>query len=125
MMAWQYFSATELTCHCGCGQQHMQADFMQRLIQLREACNFPLPVTSGYRCANHPEEKKKTTPGAHHLGWAVDIRCRGTQAHIVLRQALTLGFTGVGIKQKGNTRFIHLDTAPATAMRPRPWIWSY
>ncbi|WP_163832246.1 D-Ala-D-Ala carboxypeptidase family metallohydrolase [Spartinivicinus ruber] len=124
-MAYRYFTDQELTCRCGCGQQHMQPAFMQSLIQLREACNFPLPVTSGYRCAHHPVEKNKATPGAHQLGCAVDIACRGEHALIILRLALQLGFTGVGINQKGRTRFIHLDRAPATHTRPRPWIWSY
>ncbi|WP_084611395.1 D-Ala-D-Ala carboxypeptidase family metallohydrolase [Zooshikella ganghwensis] len=124
-MAYSFFSDRELTCRCGCGQQQMQPDFMSRLIELRILCGFPLPVTSGYRCANHPEEKKKTTPGAHSLGCAVDIACQGEQAVIVLKHALDLGFTGIGIKQKGGSRFIHLDMAPKTTTRPRPWIWSY
>ena len=26
----------------------------KKLDQIREDCGFPLPVTSGYRCPNHP-----------------------------------------------------------------------
>ncbi|WP_163831873.1 D-Ala-D-Ala carboxypeptidase family metallohydrolase [Spartinivicinus ruber] len=122
---WPYFSRHELACRCGCGQCVMQPAFMERLITLREACNFPLPVTSGYRCANHPAEKHKTHQGTHQLGEAVDIRCRGQQALQVIQQALVLGFTGVGIQQKGSSRFIHLDASTATVYRPRPFIWSY
>ncbi|RDH41199.1 peptidase M15A [Zooshikella ganghwensis] len=103
----------------------MQPDFMTRLIELRILCGFPLPVTSGYRCANHPEEKKKTTPGAHSLGCAVDIACQGEQALIVLKHALTLGFAGIGIKQKRWQSFYSFGYGPKTATRPRPWIWSY
>jgi hypothetical protein len=36
-----------------------------------------------------------------------------------LRLALELGFTGIGVQQKGTGRFIHLD------LRAVPAIWSY
>jgi hypothetical protein len=43
----------------------------------------------------------------------------------VLRAALNAGFTGIGVKQKGKGRFIHLDDIEDSGDRPRPWVWSY
>ena len=40
--------------------------------------------------------------------------------------ALVVGFTGLGVKQKGEGRFLHLDdlgTGEHTV--PRPALWSY
>jgi hypothetical protein len=35
------------------------------------------------------------------------------------------GFTGIGFKQKGVIRFVHLDALPNEIGQPRPTIWSY
>jgi len=43
----------------------------------------------------------------------------------VLREALILGFTGIGINQKGTGRFLHLDLLPNLLLHPRPTVWSY
>ena len=34
-------------------------------------------------------------------------------------------FTGIGVNQKGDSRFIHIDDIESTQKRPRPWVWSY
>ena len=83
----------------------------------------PLNVTSGYRCPQHPIEAAKQAPGSHSTGTAVDIAVSGSRALAVLSGALGLGFTGIGVKQKGPhaKRFIHLDRAPSQ----RPMLWSY
>jgi hypothetical protein len=38
-----------------------------------------------------------------------------------------LGFTGIGIKQKGPglSRFVHLDMILPAGRHPRPRLWSY
>ena len=43
------------------------------------------------------------------------------------RPALEVGFTGIGVQQAGDSRFIHLhDIQPEDDFHvPRPWIWSY
>jgi len=35
------------------------------------------------------------------------------------------GITGLGVKQHGDSRFIHLDTLDSEPHRPRPTVWSY
>ncbi|MDT4866457.1 Peptidase M15 [compost metagenome] len=124
---WPNFGYHELRCKCGrCGSdgREMDATFMGHLQQLRDLYGKPLVITSAFRCRRHPVEAKKAAPGAHSLGLAVDIACRGADAVAILRLATTLPFTGFGISQRGNARFIHLDTGSAPQL-PRPMIWSY
>lgn len=112
------FSEVEFRCR-HCGKQEMKPEFMQSLQALRSAYGKSLTVTSGYRCQNHPIEKAKPDPGMHTTGLAADLGVQGSDAVEVLRIALGLGFTGIGVQQKGMGRFIHLDK------RTVPAIWSY
>lgn len=118
------FSPEEFACqHCGA---HGISELLLDKIQLlRTELGFPFKITSGYRCKDHPIEKKKVNPGAHRDGLAADIGVRGQKAYEVISQAKKFGFTGIGVAQKGNSRFIHLDVSPQKHTRPRPWIWSY
>lgn len=124
MMDWSKypnFSAKEFDC-THCGKNEMRADFMERLQALRNAYGKPMRVTSGFRCAEHPIEAKKAKPGAHASGCACDIGVDGSDAHRLLTIALQLGFSGVGVQQKGTGRFIHVDTIESGM---RPTVWSY
>ena len=98
----------------------MDNDFMQKLVTIRRELGFPFYVTSGYRCPDHPAEKKKTTTGGPHTqGKAVDIAITGANAVNFLESCLRHGMTGFGIQQRGSqTRFIHVDTLDKR-------IWSY
>lgn len=121
MMDWsRYPNFTEAEFRCRhCGRQEMQPALLERLQTLRTQYGKPLPVTSGWRCADHPVEKAKPHPGMHSTGLAVDLGVQGAEAVAVLRLALGLGFTGIGVQQKGAGRFLHLD------LRQEPTIWSY
>jgi uncharacterized protein YcbK (DUF882 family) len=115
---YKYFNKQEFDCkHTGLNQ--MNHRFMLKLDKLREACGFPLVITSGYRDVSHPREQNKKAPGAHTKGLACDIEASRITAYIVLREALNLGFTGIGVNQKGDGRFIHLD------MDEPIRVWSY
>lgn len=126
---WPNFKPEEFMCKCGsCDAESgllMNAETMDKLQLLRSESNFSFQITSGYRCANHPDEKKKKTPGAHGHGQGIDIFIRGKKAFHLTCNAEKFGFTGIGISQKGSHRFIHLDDMSNTALRPRPWVWSY
>lgn len=127
-MTWQYFSDIELKCRCGCGQGKMDADFMKKLIALREHLEFPFIVSSAYRCPKHNEKVGATgKQGPHTTGRAIDIKVSGVQAYKLLQYAAQFGFTGIGVKQVGphNSRFIHLDDLAHTDGFPRPGMWSY
>lgn len=125
---WPNFSLAELHCKCGkCNSDGSEMDpvFMAELQQLRTLYGKPLDLSSAYRCRQHPSEANKAEPGEHTDGLAVDVRCRGAEALQILRLALNLKFTRVGINQKGAARFLHLGMAPAGGRLPSPAIWSY
>ena len=117
-----YFSEEELSCPC-CQSNEFQASTLARLNGLREELGFPMVVTSGFRCKAYNTLKGYTQ--THATGQAVDVACTHAQAYKILVLAPKHGFTGIGIKQKGNGRFIHLDDLPAATGRPRPHVWSY
>lgn len=105
----------------------MDEQFMERLTSLRADWGQPMVVNSAYRCPQHPIEAKKKpgTVGAHTTGRAVDISIAGEDAYLLLCAALGHGFTGIGVKQKGQGRFIHLDDLTEADGFPRPTVWSY
>lgn len=115
------FKADEFSCkHCGANK--MQPQFMDKLQELRNLYGKPMKITSGYRCHKHPIEAAKRSSGAHSTGLAADIGVDGLEAHKVLSLAMQLGFTGIGVQQKGSGRFIHVDLVKSTL---RPNVWSY
>lgn len=117
----KYFSAEEFKCK-HCGSDGIQESFTETLDAIRGDCSFPFVISSGYRCPEHPIEAKKESPGAHAAGYAADIAVSGEQALRVIEVALAHGIKRIGVNQKGDGRFIHLDTDPG---RPSPSIWSY
>ena len=127
---WPNFSYNELKCKHS-GLCDIDEDMMDALQSLRETIGRGLTITSGYRHESHPIESAKIEQngrgGAHTTGKAIDIACDRELAYNVLREALRQGFTGLGIKQKGDGRFIHLDTITDVDdfHVPRPTIWSY
>ena len=131
-----YFTIEEMVCKHS-NILGYDERFMDSLVALREKCGFGFPVTSYYRHADpndlentHPIEKKKITfggkAGSHATGKAIDIGLDRERAFILLKTAMDMGiFTGIGVAQKGNGRFIHLDTCNASDGFNRPTIWSY
>lgn len=121
----KYFTNEELECSC-CGKNLMQSDFMEKVEEMREALGFPFIVSSAYRCPDHNSVVSKTgRNGPHTSGRAIDIRCSHERAFEIISNAKRFGFTGVGVKQKGEGRFIHLDDLTERSNRPRPTTWSY
>lgn len=103
-----------------------ERDFMDKIEELRVRCGFPFLVTSAARCSAYNEKVSKTgAKGPHTTGRAIDIAVLGNRAWELVRVALEAGFTGIGVKQHGSGRMIHLDDLPPAVDRPRPWIWSY
>ena len=117
------FSKEEFECS-HTGECKMHPDFMERLQRLRTALRQPIIINSGYRSPTHPIEAKKTSVGSHTTGRAVDVKASGHYAFELVELAIELGFTRIGVSQKGdyNSRFIHLDDNPDF---PHPVIWSY
>jgi len=120
----QYFSKAELQCKCGCEQAPMDPQFLMMLDELREKLNKPLRVSSGFRCPSHNSKVSGTgETGPHTTGKAIDLAVDRAFAYETLRASMAMGFTGIGVKQKGGGRFLHLDTIITEGLRPT--IWSY
>ena len=117
----EHFSHEELKCS-HCGSNEMQSEFLKLLERIRKKYGKPMIVSSGYRCSEHPIEAKKKKPGAHASGLAVDIACSHEDAWRILEIALQEGVQGIGVKQKGRSRFLHLDMIIDSN---RPTVWSY
>lgn len=115
-MKLQYFNLSEFDCK-ETGENNMDRDFLRRLDELRGKCGFPFNVTSGYRSPEHSVEKRKAKPGQHSKGVAADIAVTdGYSRYIIVKEALAMGFTGIGIAKT----FVHVDDRDGT-----PVIWTY
>ena len=124
----EHFKQYELECHCGCGGNEITREFLDLLEDLRAWYGKPIGLSSAFRCPTHNNAVSSTgSTGPHTTGQAVDILVFGFDAKCLLKGALSLGFSGIGINQKGNRggRFIHLDTLSEPGHKPRPWLWSY
>ena len=124
-MTFGNFTPAELACKCGCG--FMPApDFMARVQRLRDAVGFALPVSSAARCPEHNAKVSHTgRTGPHTTGRAIDLKVSHEKAFAVVCEAVRLGFTGIGVNQKGDSRFVHVDDLPNAPGQPRPTVWSY
>jgi uncharacterized protein YcbK (DUF882 family) len=112
----EYFDISEFDCQYT-GENKMDPSFIHSLDELREACGFPFQITSGYRSPNHPIEIIKDNPGQHAKGIAADIRVRdGDQRYTLVREAMRLGFKGVGAAKS----YVHVDKRDTTAV-----LWTY
>lgn len=123
------FSEEEFKCKHS-GECFMDEKTLEKAQKLRNLYGKPMRITSGYRSSNHPVEIKRKESGRigpHTTGKAFDTAVMGSEAHQFLKVAQEIGFTGIGVQQKGNKRFIHLDTIKKDEYEniPRPWIWSY
>ena len=115
------FDRSEFACPC-CGGSEMNPLTIHRLQELRTAYGKPMGIVrgGGYRCEAYDGKR-----GTHTEGKAVDPAVPRADLYRVMRLAFHLGFTGIGVKQKGGRWQLHLDDAPAKEGRPRPWIWTY
>ena len=112
----RYFKIEEFDCR-ETGENNMERAFLDLLDQLRHKCEFPFVITSGYRSPRHSIEAAKPVPGKHAQGIAADIAVsNASQRHTLLKHALELGFTGIGVADT----YIHVDTRGTT-----PVVWTY
>lgn len=119
----EFFSPKEMACRRS-GSIKVARSFMLKLDRLRRLHGRPLRVNSGYRSPEH--DAAIGGAGVHPTGHAVDLGVKGAVQELIV-PAVGLGFTGIGLQQKGDhaSRFIHLDDLKGTARRPRPWLWTY
>jgi zinc D-Ala-D-Ala carboxypeptidase len=120
------FKPKEFECSLS-NECNMNEDLLSILQSIRNQLGLPIKISSGYRSANHPIEKKKSKPGEHTIGMAVDIQCYGEKALDIINLALLNKIRRIGINQKGNlsSRFIHLGIADRYHVDFIPGIWTY
>ena len=111
-MTWKNFTRDEFACKCGCGENKIKDEAIDLAQEVRDEVGFPMPITSGYRCDNHPVEKAKMKPGTHNRGIAFDVGVSGGKARLVTAALLKRSVGGVGVNQKGSARFVHGDVDP-------------
>jgi zinc D-Ala-D-Ala carboxypeptidase len=111
----------------GSGEENMDKQFIAYLDELRKRCGFPLVVSSGYRTPAYNNAISTTgLRGAHTTGKACDIVVSPENVYRLLCEVFSMGvFTGIGINQKGNKRFVHLDILTHNEGFPRPRVWTY
>ena len=93
-------------------------EHLKYLSLLRERCDFPFIITSGFRCLKHEIEVAKP-PGARHAHTraASDIYCVDSHRRgEIYRHAIALGFLGIYHKEN----FVHVDRLPE---RGKLMIW--
>ena len=128
MIESKHFKHHELECRCNCGRNKITRELLDLLEDLRVWYGKPIRLSSAFRCQSHNNAVSSTgTTGPHTTGQAVDILVYGNDAICLVKGALSMGFSGVGVNQKGNrgALFIHLDTLSEPNHCPRPWMWSY
>jgi uncharacterized protein YcbK (DUF882 family) len=114
---YKYFSRDEFACQVT-GENEIEDELILALDELREACGFPFVITSGYRSPQHPIELGKIKPGTHTQGIAADIAVSsGIQRHTIVKKAIELGFSGIGVANG----FVHVDVRPTDV----PVMWTY
>jgi zinc D-Ala-D-Ala carboxypeptidase len=112
----KYFDIKEFDCQ-ETGENNMLPEFIHSLDELREKCGFPFTITSGYRSVRHSIEAAKQAPGTHAQGIAADIAVStGSQRRAIIKHALELGFSGIGVAKT----FVHVDIRTQ-----EPVIWAY
>ena len=98
----------------------MHQEFMRMLQALWDKIG-KMPVTSGFRCDAHNNDVSTVKNGPHTLAKAADILISGERAMLLFEKARQIGFSGIGLSQKGphKDRYVDLDTKPRVA------LWSY
>ncbi len=112
----KHFNLSEFDCS-ETGENNMDEHFLILLDTLRDRAGFPFIINSGFRSVTHSVEAVKKAPGKHTEGIASDIEVSGgRQRYKLVKAAMRLGFTGIGVAKT----FVHVDTREDT-----PMIWSY
>ena len=98
----------------------LKESMKQFLAVLENELGRELIITSGYRSPSHPVEIKKSKPGEHTQGLAVDVAAvGGYEVFTLVKKAMELGCKRIGISRKSNFVHLGMDDARVTS------IWTY
>ena len=115
------YIANEMSCRCRCGIAETELEFMRMLQELKDQMQGPLSLCIGRRSDYHNDgvsAAKNKKNSVYNLGQASKISISGERAMLLFEKARKVGFSGIGLSQKGNhsSRFLHLDTLPRKAL---------
>ena len=98
----------------------LHPDMKAFIYKLETELQRELIITSGYRSPEHPIEARKSAPGEHTTGLAIDVAAvGGTPVFEIVEAAIKLGCKRIGISRKSN--FIHLGLDNSRVKS----IWTY
>jgi len=117
-MKLKHFEIEEFNCK-ETGANNMSPNFLIMIDRLRELCDFPFVITSGYRSDKHSAERDKPNGGGTHTkGIAADIAVSsGFERYMIVEKAIELGFKGIGVAKE----FVHVDLRNSNY----PVLWTY
>ena len=120
---WPNFTPVEMRCQ-GSGRLVISPAFMDDIQLLRADSGIVMPVSSGYRSPEHNKAVSHTgsDEGPHPSCQAIDVVIGYANAFDLLSAALAHGFTGIGVKQHGQRRYLHLDK---WHKRAHGSVWTY
>jgi uncharacterized protein YcbK (DUF882 family) len=106
------FQAFEFDCPCKrCKETIIDYDLPALVQKIRDACNCPVQITSGYRCGKYQDQLRaeglETSTGIsqHEKGRAADIWTGKHSGEELEKIARRIGFRAVGVGKA----FIHVD----------------
>lgn len=120
----EHFDRDEFKCKCGCNQNYISKDLVEKLETLHKAMKaHSIIITSGYRCPKHSVAVGGSSTDAHTVGIAADCivyKEKGVPYDVedVAEVAERLGFTGIGL-MNGNA--IHLDIRNSSNYKNAHW----
>ena len=114
------FSSNEFECPCGCGESKMNPKFMTRLQTFKDVMGISIPIVKGssYVCKSSAKSKEEYNT----LGRVTMPKIKESDLFKAVSVAMSIGFTGIGIKNKNGSVQLHLDDLEGTN---RPSIWTF
>jgi len=119
------FSSSDFKCPCGCGEVKMNKKFMERLQIFRDVIGLDIKIAKGggYICKEYANSKSEEM---HTTGRVAMIKVKGGVMFKAVNIAMSIGFTGIGVKNKNGSVQLHLDDIEGFAgNQPRPYLWTY
>jgi len=73
----EHFDRTEFACHCGCGQDTIDAELLRALVMARQHYNIPIKINSANRCLEYNRSIGSKDTSQHIKSKAADIVIKG------------------------------------------------